>query len=1335
MVLFMKKLLLTVLILIVNFFTLNAQNKIENSCATDEIHLKSLKENPEYKQKFERETILWQEYAKKHEVETKTTNKSVTLTAPVTLTVDLSGAMEACQNIQNTYTIVDVNGALVTGMDWIVNGPSGYSQTGSNNPFDIAFPTAGNYVFSNNGTTSNFCASLITIHVIETPATPTVITGPLVICPNIPQTYTCNNLDPGNILNWSVTNGTIIGNNTGNTISVKFDQYATSYNVNVWQQGSSCNSDVYTINITKDIPVFSITSANTTICGSTTESYHTTYSAGENYVWSVVPPTAGSIQTGQNTPNISVLWNQASGLATVNLRIRKCGGIFQQTFVVNIVNHPNINIIAPTTACVNQSFATAFTMSFGTTFQNVTWDFGDGSVPIVKNATDANPFGANHTYPDPLGSSTTYTITVTVTGANGCLMPAIAHFPIIVSPSPIVTITPTNNLYLCNQTNPSEYLYSVNLQGGFSPTDSIQWYHDGSPIIGETNATINVQFTGVGIYYATVTNSFGCISKTNSFSVQSCGTGNACSLGYNMTAVAQNNGCQGVHAQATLIEGSPTNVTWGSTNLTNATVTANTPYYFDAVNITPGFYNLTLNATYDNAGTYCVESIDVPFTIPYKPGLKYTVDCTGAGNYTVTLLDHSVYYPLTPIQNFAFSTDNGLNWYPATITSGIAQFTTTLNPGTYQVGIRISGSGYTACQEFIPLVLPAMPVATFHLDPANTYCKECPVQFIADDTTPGLQYDWHFDGIVHNLQQNPVRAYATSGSKHPTLTVINKYGCMTTWGTAITINDFKLDGKLKVVPSADCVGGSLSLVYTPDFGQQMPTHFVWYHDNVTAIPFATTTVPTITVTQSGQYFVYVSNNNGCNEYTNPAASVAFIPLPLAPTVTGTTIACTGSPIMLSVPPSANVQYVWTRNGIPEPLWDGATSITDVQTTAATYTYGVTAQIINPSGGFCSSPQATFTVNVVNEPGMPLLQIDLITCNPYRYKVTVINPQLGVNYYWSNGAIGETTTITHDSPIQVRAEVFGCSVTAQTDLPRDLTAIAWTFPDGCYTKCDRQPFGYVTNPLGDFNEWSWIENGSVVVNGHNSIPDFSLLNLGHNYQLMVDNGYCSTRLSNISVETIRCNTCDFKYTVTNITQVEIGGIPLFEITLVITNPTPLIWTSTMSVPNGEGYFDSSIILLPLGTSTHTVYFYPINGYSGGTHVLVNINGHIRESDCLMDLDIRFPLLTHKNSTESGNSLDVKNNLLLLVPNPATEGTLIIYNYSNDNNPYTVQENATTEIKTIEIYDQIGRKLITLPIREPKGSVMLDTSHYASGQYLVLMKEHNNLIKNAKLIVKQ
>lgn len=1236
---------------------------------------------------------------------------------------NLVGPLTVCSNSTELYEVhndFDFNIPLV---NWTITGPGGFSQSGSGSPFNFTFPAGGVYNFSINS--PDYCPSdFYNINVLENPAAPTVISGPVTICPGIPANYTC--IPPaGGTTHWQVTNGTIIGSAIGNQIVVNFDSVPTgAFEVKAWYEFEGCVSPVYTITPIIEVPNLALTENAAVVCGSSYANYAVSSSLlVDNYTWSVDPPSAGSVQSGQNSNQVIVLWNQTPGTVNLKLEVRKCGQLFTQSYPVQIINTANVTINAPTAICSNIATPLSFSMSPGTTFTNVTWDFGDGTAPITTTSMNIT-----HQFIVAPGSAASLTITAAVTGANGCPMPAVATHLIDVSPTPEISVSPAINLDLCDPDNtPASYSYSVILQGGFGATDTVQWYSgvfpSGTAISGANTPTIILNTAGN--YYAVVTNVFGCTKNTRSITVyNNCAGNGGCTTANDLDVDITNISCQGIRAEVTLAEGSPTELVWSGYGSIGNVVSIGSDH-IQIEDIVPGEYSITLNAYYDESGTVCHNDEQFTFIVPYKANLRYTIACGTSGTYNVTLFDFSTYYPATPATSFEFSTDNGATWQPWTGSSGIAQLVYQLAPGTYSVGIRISRAGYPSCEKFIPLVLPAMPSANFHFN--NNACQDTAIQFFADDTTPGLQYHWNFGGGAINVQQNPVRTFDGSGSKDVTLTVTNKYGCSSTLTRFVDVLPVSLKGTIAPNPVNACQGNTVQINYTPfDEFQIMPTQFDWYYNEYTAVPFATTTTPNLTVSQSGQYFVYVTDANGCIVYTNPPVSVIFVPAPEPPKVSGPRVVCAGNEFTIAVPQNSNVRYLWTLNGVAQPQWDNVNHITDVRTTLGSYVYAVTAQVQDAAGNYCTSAPVTHTVAVINQPNVPQLGLNVVSCNPYHVEVTVLNPQSGISYYWSNGDTGTVATSYHDGPIQVRAATNDCSVTAQMDLPIDLESVAWVFPKGCYEFCKEKPEGYIIGPFGSYQEWQWQENNSPITYGSDFVADFNQVSPGHDYQLYLNNGYCDYTAATMSVLHKECEECKVSYEVRDIICERIGDVYVYSFILDITNQYSTdIWV-TLTAPDGEGYFMDSTLFVPASaTITATIYFYPQNGFSGG-FIDIDINGSWKENgSCYLKGSIEFPSCLEPridHGSEQESKLSTGSDMLLVAPNPAHEETMVLYGYKNPN----------TE-KTIEIRDMLGRTLNSWPVGTQKGTLKVDCTGLAGGQYYILMKENDTIIKQSRLII--
>lgn len=1134
---------------------------------------------------------------------------TASLTIKVQPSMQIEGTIEACQFATGMYEILDASGNTPSSVSWIVTGPSLYEQTGTVNPFTVSFPLPGIYYVTTQD--PDFCNSkYYEVKVSKSPEAPSNINGSSTICPGTPYTYTCLPLT-GYTTHWYVTNGTILGSAVGNSVSVNFNPLATTpYVLQVWYEKDGCISEKFTKVLYREVPNLAVINSDTTVCGSSFANYAVSDTTSENYIWSINPPTAGSIETGQNSSSITVLWNQQPQTATISLQVRKCGKFYNMNPInVTIINAPEITISGSNAICSGQSANFSFSQVPSGFFESVIWDFGDGTTFV---STESNT--ASHQYQTPVDGSVSYTVTATVKGGAGCLMPAIASFEIEVSPSPTVAITPNSSMNICGIAI-FDHIYTVTMQGGFASTDSIEWYKNGILIqsgAASTNASINVFVHGIGNYYAVIENIFGCRKATQIVNVYSdCPT---CTATEEVEMALTVTGCQSIVAFPAPLPDGYTSVGW-SADIPNSTITNSTLEYFAADNIAPGLYTLQLEAYYNG----CPATKKKRFIIPYKPNLKYKVSCSTNGTYQVTLLDHSTYYAATPITNYWFSIDNGVNWYSSTVDNGVHQFTSTLSPGTYQVGIKVFRDGYYECQQFIPLSLPSMPSVAF--TSPSSVCANSPIAFTVTNPQPGNQYSWNFGDLSYNLQQNPVKTFTIGGEKAITLTVTNEYGCQVTSALHdIFVHSINMSGNVFVTPTTACEGEVMTLNFN-SVGE-LPTQFAWYQNTVTPTPFAVTNSPSLTVNQSGQYFVYLQDNNGCPLYTIPASTVAFKPAPEPPAIScSNAVVCAKTDVTLKVPINLTVNYLWSLNGVPQPQWDNHSSVTTSHDLPGQYTYSVVARVLAGSSS-CYSEPSSFTIDVIALPDVPVLSQGTLSCEPYQVEIVIDNPQPDAGYYWSNGDTGSSTIMWHDGPLQVRAVLNECFSKNQINLPLDLGPLSWIFPKGCYQNC-KKPEGYIIGPMAELAEWQWLENDYPVSSGVGVMSPFAGLNNSSTYSMLLSNDVCGLMAGNLTYEVIDCKECEFGIEKKDVKCVNINGQVVYQISFGFGNPYSNTIYASLSTPNNEGYFTNNNMIIPVGSSVQTFYFNANTGFSSGTVELL-VTAQLDGKTCVQKISLElFP----------------------------------------------------------------------------------------------------------------
>lgn len=1245
---------------------------------------------------------------------------NATLTIKVNPFIAANGPNFACQNQEVHYDIITEPGIPATHLSYTINGPDNYAYTGNALSFDVAFPEPGIYLL--NITADNYCMDEpIEIIVSPQPPMPSTLNGNTTICPGITAVFSCPPFS-GSQTHWSIEGGTILGSTIGNQVTVSFDPLASAYSISAWYQKDSCASEHFTLPLSIPVLDTAISNNYTSVCGSSSGQYSVNETDAESYFWHLEPADAGSISTGQNSNSISILWNQEPQIASVHLTMRKCGKEYESIPLEVTITAPPTATIAPNnnSACAGELVTFSVTLPSGISFNSSTWDFGDNT-PLQTFLAGQT---ITHTYNDPLLISTTYNVTASVSGASNCVASSTAQTQVTVSPTPIIYVTPNKDYNYCEYIYSSspDMNYTVTLQDGFAETSNIQWYFNNTAV-GGNSPTIDA--SSAGVYYAVVTNEFGCTANTPIYRTNPCdlepGPG-GCEAPPAITVSSTNINCQGILINIT-DSGAALGFTWGNLVGSNATIITQNSNQFIATNILPGAYQIPIRPTYAPNSNYCYVPLFESFIIPYKADLKYNVQCnSNNGVYDVMLLNHSSFYAETPIETFEFTINGGASWTSASIND---TFSTTLPPGTYQIGIRIDRSDYPSCTAFKTLVLPNLPNANFEVPDA--VCLNTPMQFMApNNTDPDLTYIWDFDGAGTNLQPNPVKTFISSGIYYITLTVENKYGCATSVTKTVQVVGTSYDdGFLNISAANTCVGDDLTITYELLGFGTLPESYIWYHNEVTATPFAVTDNYNnqLVVQEPGQYFAYVADASGCLTYTTPAVAANFVPAPEQPIVTGTATLCKGSQSRVSIPANPSLSYQWWLNGVPQSQWNNQTEVGKIHTQTGTYIYQVAAQIVTASGSVCSSTMASFEVTVLNQPNVPSIAIDFESCSPYLVSVYVANPQAGIQYTWSNGDTGVSTQMIHDGPIRVTASSTGCEVSSQIDLPLDLFMHTWYYPTGCYTFCrvdKKEANTYIIGPLVDFKYWEWMQDYHVIQHGIGQVEALNNPESG-TYQLFLLTPYCETTLSNITIERQPCEACEFEIDVKDIKSMVINGECLYQVDIFMDNPFNEPLQIHLASPNLDGYWVQNSFWVPSGGSVYSVLFYPLNGFVGGPTSLT-ANSMIDDKLCLTEIEFELPPLCEEagrlSLTESTDDL-----VLLAAPNPTDGMTNLYFNCGN-----------TKGTLNIEILDMYGRMLQQINPKENSGTLSIDCSRYEAGQYFVIMRKEGQILKNCKLIIK-
>lgn len=1257
----------------------------------------------------------------------------------------INGPTVLCQNTTGNYNIPSGESSA-----WTLKNSSGttISTSGSSNSFNYNFTVAGNYTLTITGSPS--CPSnAVTISVLGTPPAAPSIGGSLIVCPTAPYTYTIPGSNPNGQYNWTVTGGTFIGPNTGNSVVVTFDSSATHVltAVNQTQNPIQCNSLPISLLVTKQIIAADISAASSTICANTYADYQAIelgsspeapYAEGETYHWSLSDPNLGSVTFGQGSNSISILWNNVTSLTTVTLQllIQKC--TVTQTFTKTIVIKPVAQIAISTpgaTVCSGSPITLTVVSTNGVVLDpltQVSWNYGNGTVTNPITGLSITTY-YNNTSLANIG----FNATATIVNPNGCIGNAISPIKVITvlpAPSAAVSITSGGNAF-CPPTPITTILTATVTSGA-----TIEWHKQGTSTVYGILPTLSVTNSmGYGSYYIIATNANLCTTISNSVDiVQYCGSG-GCTV--SPQPIVTNDSELGCFAPTTA-----TNCNCGIISLIgNASPTPSFAYWDiigpNAANsynnyigtsigtvsapLIPGDYNIFYKAGYTctngQPGTLAAFQ---KVTVPYVANFSYAVECNGS-NYNIALIDTSPYYAPVDNRTFTYYTSTSAAG-PWTVVGSTPNYTiTNQGPGNHYIRLVVTGDLFgeaqTPCEKIRLVTISGNTVQTITANPIPVKCYDTAVQFgLSGLSNSGDTYLWTFDSdplnpllLAQNTLPAPIRVFNTSGSQTVTLQITNKYGCLKPLLTYnLTVPDKCFNGTVSSTPNpaSVCAGNSITLNYTPSGDNCSVSSYTWMNDDVSL----GLTTPSIQVASDGFYWVKLSSAapNSCTYETPNRITPLFKPIPTLETPV-VPIYCYGVDVPLSISTNAPT-ITWVIDGYPFPVFDNQSSI------VIPASWGLLGQtthtvLVTVTSALGCSTSATFSVTIANSPPEPLIIPTVIGCDPYEVKLTATG-SFGF-YNWSDGQSGSDSIIVYNGgPYEVTVSAEGCTARSQIDVPKSPESYLWVFPSGCFTSCKNNLGTLIGPSILPVKEWEWQLDHNPVVEGSDAVPPFDLTQSGV-YNLSLNTGLCAMTSNDLNYTLLDCPECPLEV---RIEKLESTKSPFCTVTLdlIVFNSSGSNLPITLSSPNNNVIVSPSSFTAVPGVNLFHVSVTPINGFAGGTLELF-IQGFDTKKNQLCTTPLLFEMPSCEQVARLEDPTVLNTNLLLIAPNPSKGWTTISYSH--------------TVVPTIEVYSILGRKVANYSANTTKGSWELNTTGLPTGVYLVVLKDNDAVLMQKKLIV--
>ena len=1240
--------------------------------------------------------------------------------------MNITGPDSLCRNTNANYNLPAGESSI-----WTLTRTGNLIATGAaSNTFSYNFTQTGTYVLSVTG--NALCPSPPkTINVVAKPITPTGVTGDgiSITCPNAPYTYTLPAAIAGNQYRWVVPTGGIFnGSNLGNSVSITFDN-APTHQLLVYNESLNpivCQSSPLILNIaTQKIDVQINDGLSESICANSFVTYKannfgttTTYSAGETYIWSINPSIAGSITTGQNTNTVDVLWNNVSGVAvsaTISLVIKKC--TITSTPIIKTVTVNPVAAIIMTSSATN--ICSGLPISFTIAISNgvallpgniVNWDFGNGYT-TTTTTTATTGLSVPFTFINTSGNNAGYNVTAYINNPNGCYGKTnIANKAVTILPAPATSISvgPQGNVF-CTSAG-----ISVVLTASYTTGATIKWYKTGSTTVLGTAGNIVIigaATMGFGTYYFTATNAAGCIATSNTVPViQNCPTIGTCIITPTPTINNTSSGSCGIINLVGAASGTPLQQWWDIVGPINYSNYTGSIIGTIANPVLPGIYNIFKRAVYTctNGQSGAINAYKA-VTIPYVADFTTAVVCnTNNTTYDIKIIDKSNFFAPVASRTFTYYIGNSATG-PWGAPVGTTQNYTILNkaPGNYWVRQVITGNYLgmqPACEKIIAVSIAITLPQSISFTPNPVKCNDSAVNFsiVNASLLNDENYLWTLDAGATNTLKEPKRVFNNSGLQQVSVLITNKAGCTKTLTTTVNIPAKCFGGDTTSPNPSVCAGNPVTLQYTPNGDNCAVSNYTWMNGNVPIAGAAN--AATIIVNTDGFYWVKVKNSLNCEYSTSTRIKPVF---KISPTLTFAAInsTCFGENVNLSIVSNATIMR-WTIDGVASPQYNDLATIAVPSLAVGSHTFTVTVT----SNGCSVSDSKTTTV--FPSPVVPTIAVTLVSCNPYKINLTA-NGSAG-NFNWSNGMSGNSIVVTEGGPYKVTVSSGGCSNSVQINVPKNPDNFLWVFPSGCFTSCDSLVDNIIIGPTVLLNSWDWFYNATNVGTGSN-FPQPLTLGLSGTYNLNINTGLCNKTSNNLNYNVIRCDKCPYEVTVKDIIKGDTAYCSAV-LNLSIFNGSGAPHSVTVTSPGNHVLIAPSSFLANAGSGNYIFSLVPINGFTGGTIILI-LNGINKEGiPCQTEFVVTVPNCAGANR-KALKALS-NNNTFKLVPNPAKDAVNISY-----------QDLATDS--TIEIYDLTGRVMALYPVSKT-ANLTIDTSIYSFGTYIVLVRSNDEIIIQKKLI---
>ncbi|WP_143524998.1 gliding motility-associated C-terminal domain-containing protein [Labilibacter marinus] len=280
--------------------------------------------------------------------------------------------------------------------------------------------------------------------------------------------------------------------------------------------------------------------------------------------------------------------------------------------------------------------------------------------------------------------------------------------------------------------------------------------------------------------------------------------------------------------------------------------------------------------------------------------------------------------------------------------------TAAADAGTYGVVVT-DNSGCVSDESTTAVIIHTLPIPTASND--GPACEGETVNLSGGPN--GLTYTWTGPGSFSSAIQNPALTNVTLADAGVyTLMVTDGNTCEQSITTTVVVNS-----NPTIVAASNspvCQGSPLNLSSTPAGGSGIYTGYSWTGPNGFTANTQNAVIATAALVNSGDYFVAVTDDNGCSTDGTDLVNVLVNNRPTV-SVGYNAPVCEGNDLVLTATPAGGsgtyASYAWTKDSAPIAGETGATLTIDPTVAGDAGTYGV---IVTDNSG-CVSDESTAAV--------------------------------------------------------------------------------------------------------------------------------------------------------------------------------------------------------------------------------------------------------------------------------------------------------------------------------------------------------------------------------------